>query len=45
MKVGFGGTQAPRTCDNKPAELIGGGTQKCPLDPYKVCADKCLFID
>ena len=46
MKVGFGGTQAPRTCDNKAnTEGVGGTQQKCGLDPYRVCADKCVFID
>jgi DNA replication licensing factor MCM5 len=44
MKFGFGGTQAPRTCENKPVN-IGGAIQKCPMDPYKVCPDKCSFID
>lgn len=44
VKPGFGGKQAPRTCDNKP-QNIGEGVQKCPLDPYRVCPDKCNFID
>jgi len=46
MKFGFGGTMAPRTCDNsKVQSAAGAGKQMCGLDPYRVCADKCKFLD
>lgn len=46
MKFGFGGTAAPRTCENKKTQIgAGTGAPSCPLDPYRVCPDKCKFLD
>ena len=43
MKTGFGGTQLPRQCD----QMKNPGLDKpnCPLDPYRIQADKSDFMD
>jgi len=42
MKAGFGGTAIPRQCESGAAGL---DKQRCPLDPYKIVADKSTFMD
>ena len=44
IKFGFGGAQARRQCANATAP-ISAERSRCPLDPYKVVAEKCAFLD
>ena len=43
MKTGFGGTMMPRQCDQ--VSNPGTDRQRCQLDPYKIVADKCQYMD
>ena len=43
MKSGFAGTQMPRTCDQQ--KNPGMDKTGCPLDPYRIVADKSDFMD
>lgn len=43
MKKGFAGTQLPRQCDQ--AKNPGADKAMCPLDPYRIIADKSDFMD
>jgi DNA replication licensing factor MCM5 len=43
IKLGYGGARHPRVC-----EAVGESGQerpKCPLDPYRVVTEKCVFVD
>jgi len=43
IKFGFGGAKAPRECAM--SKTPGADRQRCPLDPYKIAAEKCKFLD
>ena len=43
IKFGFGGSAAPRQCAQ--AKNPGADKQMCPLDPYRIVAEKCQFLD
>ena len=44
IKFGFGGAQARRQCANATAPLAEQRS-RCPLDPYRIVAEKCKFLD
>ena len=44
LKFGFGGAQARRQCANA-SNPISSERSRCPLDPYKIVAEKCIFLD
>ena len=44
LKFGFGGAQARRQCANA-TNPISTDRSRCPLDPYRVVAEKCKFLD
>ncbi|PVU96856.1 hypothetical protein BB561_000921 [Smittium simulii] len=38
---GYSGVQLPRYCDKPTTQ----DSEKCPLDPYDIIPDKCVFVD
>ncbi|KAJ2767437.1 minichromosome maintenance protein 5 [Coemansia nantahalensis] len=38
---GFAGVQIPRVCDREQV----ADSEKCPLDPFEIVTDKCVFVD
>ena len=40
---GIGGTILPRVCDN--SNNPGQGREKCPVDPYFIVPEKCIYMN
>jgi DNA replication licensing factor MCM5 len=56
VPAGFGGAAIPRVCSSSGGAgaggeglgLAGGGagaSERCPMDPYDIEADKCAYVD
>ena len=44
LKFGFGGAMAHRQCANA-TNPLSEQRSRCPLDPYRIVAEKCKFLD
>ena len=45
IKFGFGGAQAKRQCENAQNGVGADQKSRCPLDPYRIVAEECKFLD